>query len=100
MEPRADRMKKTRKDKRKTLLIYAHLYSLSLLMSGLLLNIKENPKGNVSTIEAIYIAILFFPCVISYYVASHFFEEKIGYWKMIIPILLGILAGSLIWLVF
>lgn len=100
MKTRVERMKKKRKDKRKTLLIYAHLYSLALLLSGLIINIEANPKGKISTLEMFFTAILFIPCVISYFVVSNFFDEKLGHWKMILPIVAGSLAGSFIWLVF
>ena len=99
METRAERVKRSRKDKRKRLLIYIHLYSLSLLISGLIINSTANPKGSFSKSEMLFCAVLCIPCAISYVVATNFFEEKLGQFRMLLPIVLGALAGTIIWMV-
>ena len=100
METRAERVRKSRKSKRRMILIYAHLYSLSLLISGLLINSKNSLNGPFSNVEVFFVFVLYFPCIISYVVVISFFEEKLGRIKMILPIIVGAFAGSIIWIVF
>lgn len=100
METRAERVRKSRKSKRQMMLVYAHLYSLSLLLSVLIINSKNNLNGPFSIVELFFVTVLYFPCIISYVVVINFFEEKLGRIKMILPIIVGAFAGSIIWIVF